>query len=255
MAYADFVTAMMALFLVLWLVTQGDQKLKENLANYFRSPGVFQTTNGGIFDGSNKALSSPVSLTHSEPASQAALYDTAVILKKQLGAGGKLKSFHDQVKVDMVKQGLRIQILDKAEQSSFESGSATLNPTTRHLLDEIAMVICKLPHKIQIGGHTDAYTYPTSHFTNWELSADRANAARRELEAACIDPKRIHRIVGYADTELLDPEHPYAPSNRRISIILLGNENAHPEVLPLTNEEFGIVMGRPKPGSDGNSKF
>ncbi|MEW6736399.1 MAG: flagellar motor protein MotB [Acidobacteriota bacterium] len=215
-AYADFVTAMMALFLVLWLVSQGDHKLKESIANYFRSPGAFTTTEGGIFDGAMNS-STDLSTSLSTQDDRQALYSTAALLRKKFS---KLAE-SDQVKVDITREGLHIQILDKAERVSFQSGSAELTPAAKEILDEIAITICELPNKIQLGGHTDSYTFPDQAYTNWELSAERANAARRELVARCVKPERIGRIIGYADTQPLVPDNPFSPANRRISIMLL----------------------------------
>jgi hypothetical protein len=112
--------------------------------------------------------------------------------------------------------------VDKAERVSFASGSAALTPEAKAILDEIARAICELPNPLLIGGHTDRTLFPSSSdYTNWELSTDRANAARRELQAACVKPEQIKRIVGYADTEPLIPDNPYAENNRRISITVM----------------------------------
>jgi chemotaxis protein MotB len=215
-AYADFVTAMMALFLVLWLVSQGDQKLKQAIANYFRAPGAFETAQGNIFQGKD-GTDNPVSTSMATKDDEEALFNTAALLKKRLS---QLAS-NDQIKIDMTEEGLHIQILDKADQVSFQLGSAQLANSTREILAQIAVTICELPNPIQIGGHTDSYTFPSEGYTNWELSADRANAARRELINNCVNSERIRRIVGYADTMLLVPEDPYAPANRRISIMVM----------------------------------
>ena len=218
-AYADFVTAMMALFLVLWLVSQGDQKLKEQIANYFRSPGVFNTTQGGILGGAqnpNKEINS-----NSIRNDRESLKDAAAQLKEKFSKLSEFAPYNDQVKVEITNEGLIIQIIDKAERVSFESGSAQLTPMASKILTEVAKTICNLPNPIQIGGHTDSHPYPSKLYTNWELSADRANSARRQLEVSCVEPTKIRKIVGYADTKPLIAEDPYAPSNRRISIMLL----------------------------------
>jgi len=203
------------LFLVLWLVSQGDQKLKASIANYFRTPGAFDTARGTILNGS-EGSEVKLDTTMATKDDEKALYSTAALLRKKLS-----QIERDQIKIDITDEGLHIQILDKADHVSFGSGSADLAPATSEILKEIATTICDLPNQIDIGGHTDSYTFPTPGYTNWELSADRANAARRALEADCIKPDRIRRIVGYADTKPLDPGDPYSPSNRRISIMLL----------------------------------
>ena len=219
-AYADFVTAMMALFLVLWLVSQADTKLKQAIANYFRSPGVFSTMQGGILSQAKKVSKEPTNLTSKDD--EQALFSVAQNLRKQFSTRPEFTKSKDQVTIDVTEEGLRIQVIDKADRISFPSGSAELTPEARTVLAEIADDICSLPNKINIGGHTDSYVFGNDKgYTNWELSTDRANAARRILEAACVKPEQIHRIVGFADTDPLVPEDPYSPANRRISITVL----------------------------------
>jgi chemotaxis protein MotB len=219
-AYADFVTAMMALFLVLWLVSQADTKMKQAIASYFRSPGVFDTQAGGILSSPKKISKEPTSLTSKEE--DQALYGLASMLQKKFSTRPQFSKYKDQIKIDMTEQGLRIQILDKAERVSFGSGSSDLTPDAKAILQEIAQAVCLLPNPLLVGGHTDRRSFPPdSTYTNWELSADRANAARRALQAGCVPPEQIRKIVGYADTELLLPEDPYSMANRRISITVL----------------------------------
>ena len=225
-AYADFVTAMMALFLVLWLVSQADTKLKEAIASYFRSPGVFDTVQGGVLSGSKKVSNEPTSGTSKDD--EQALFSVAENLQKKFSTRPEFSKVKDQVKVDVTEEGLRIQIIDKADKVSFTSGSAELNPEATAILTEIAKGVCGLPNKINIGGHTDSYVFPAAKggYTNWELSADRANAARRVLQTVCVKPEQIRRIVGFADTEPMVPNDPFAPANRRISITVLRQMSA-----------------------------
>jgi chemotaxis protein MotB len=219
-AYADFVTAMMALFLVLWLVSQADTKLKQAIAAYFRSPGVFSTMQGGILSGAKKVTKEPGSLTSKDD--EQALFGVAEAMQKQFATRPEFSRYKDQVKIDVTDEGLRIQLIDKADRVSFSSGSAELNVEVQAILAEIATGICSLPNQINIGGHTDSRIFPSDNgYTNWELSTDRANAARRVLESNCVKPEQIHRIVGFADTEPMVPEDPYSPANRRISITVL----------------------------------
>lgn len=231
-AYADFVTAMMALFLVLWLVSQGDQKLKESIANYFRSPGVFKTVQGGLLHGSTKIVDKTTPLSNTEEDQP--LIAAATALREKFAKLPQFAKYKDQIKIEFTKEGLRIEIIDKAEQVSFRSGSAELTPAAKEILREVATAICDLSNLIHIGGHTDAHVYPDgSTYTNWELSSDRANAARRELEADCVKKEQLQRIIGYANTQPLDTNNPFAPANRRISILLLYNrylaQNNEPE--------------------------
>ncbi|MGH9944222.1 MAG: OmpA family protein, partial [Pyrinomonadaceae bacterium] len=151
-----------------------------------------------------------------------ALYSTAELLQKKFQSRPEFSSHKDQIKVDMTDEGLRIQIVDKADRVSFGSASAQVTPEAEAILKEIALGICELPNLLRIGGHTDRHVFPpSSPYTNWELSADRANAARRVLNANCVRPEQISRIVGYADTELINPSDPYSHDNRRISIVVL----------------------------------
>jgi chemotaxis protein MotB len=219
-AYADFVTAMMALFLVLWLVSQADTKVKQAIAQYFRSPGVFATVDGGVLAGPSKLSKEPTLLTSQQD--EQALSGAAALLQKEFSSKPEFSKFRDRVKIQMTEEGLRIDILEKAERVSFDSGSAALSPEAQSFLKEIAAVICSLPNPIIVGGHTDRHLFPpNSTYTNWELSADRANAARRKLEASCDLSSRIRRVMGYADTEPLLPDDPYAPANRRISLVVM----------------------------------
>ncbi len=218
-AYADFVTAMMALFLVLWLLSQADQKLKASVANYFRTAGVFETQAGGILGGPKKVSEDPAPDATVE---QAMLNKVAEELKKRVSSNPELSDFKDRVKISVSEDGLNIQIVDKADRVTFASGSAELSGEGKLLLTEIAKAICPLSNLITIGGHTDQSLFPAgSTYTNWELSADRANAARRALEANCVKPQQVRRVIGYADTELLYPSHPFAAANRRINITVL----------------------------------
>ncbi|HET6975110.1 MAG TPA: flagellar motor protein MotB [Pyrinomonadaceae bacterium] len=219
-AYADFVTAMMALFLVLWLVSQADTKLKQAIASYFRSPGVFDTQAGGVVSGPKKVSKEPTSMTSKDE--EQTLFGLATQLKQKFSTRPEFSKYKDQIHIEMTEQGLQIQILDKAERVSFSSGSSELTPGARSILAEVARGVCELPNPLLIGGHTDRHLFPPdSTYTNWELSADRANAARRELEKSCVKPEQIQRIVGYADTQLLVPDDPYNMANRRISITVM----------------------------------
>lgn len=266
-AYADFVTAMMALFLVLWLVSQADTKLKQAIASYFRSPGVFDTMAGGILSQAKKVSREPENLTSKDD--EQTLFSVAQTLNEQFATRPEFERFRDQVKIEVTEEGLKIQLLDKADRVSFPSGSSELTPEAVSILNEIAQSICSLPNKINIGGHTDSRVFSNEKgYTNWELSADRANAARRILESACVKPDQIRRIVGFADTEPLVPEDPFSPANRRISITVLRiaqpsemNENGSetPAASPPAKSENPAKTGKaepsPKPPESDESKL
>lgn len=219
-AFADFMTAMMALFLVLWLVSQADTKLKQAIAQHFRSPGVFDTMKGGILSQAKKVSREPTSLTSKDD--EQVLFTVAQKLEKSIKSRAELAKYKDQIRIKVTDEGLMIELIDKAERVSFPSGSSDIAPEARMILEEIARGLCEIPNKINIGGHTDSQVFASDNgYTNWELSADRANAARRVLQSICVEPEQINRIVGYADTEPLDPSDKTSPSNRRISIMVL----------------------------------
>ena len=235
-AYADFVTAMMALFLVLWLLSQADQKLKSSVASYFRTAGVFDTQAGGILGGPKNVSQDP---SPDATVEEAMLNQVAEALKKRVSSSPDLAAFKDRVKISVTEEGLSIQIIDKADRVTFASGSAELSAEGKLLLTEIATAICPLSNSISIGGHTDQTSFPAgSTYTNWELSADRANAARRQLEANCVKAEQVRRVIGYADTELLYPNYPFAAANRRINIVVMRRGKAV-ETAPKAIEEKG----------------
>ena len=154
-AYADFVTAMMALFLVLWLVSQADTRVKIAIASYFRAPGVFNTVRGGVLNRGSK-----MSKEQSAQEDENSLMGAAGLLQQKFEKSAEFKSSKDQIKIDITDEGLRIQILDKADRVSFNSGSAELAPEARAILAEIARGICALPNPIFVGGHTDRRKQP-----------------------------------------------------------------------------------------------
>jgi chemotaxis protein MotB len=149
--------------------------------------------------------------------------DTATAISKAFNEDKLLEAFKDQISFEFTDEGLRIQIQDKLKQVLFDSGSAKLKPYTLSILKEIGQELGKLPNHILIGGHTDSMVYPGKTYTNWELSADRANSARRVLEASGIRPGQVQRVTGYADSVPLDNHPPEDPQNRRISIVVLSS--------------------------------
>jgi chemotaxis protein MotB len=150
-----------------------------------------------------------------------AMEETAQAIERVFNEDKLLQAFKDQVSFDFTDEGLRIQIQDKAAQVLFDSGSAKLKPYTLSILKEIARELGKLPNHMAIGGHTDSVQYPGQAYTNWELSADRANTARRVLESSGLKPGQVQRVTGYADTVPLENHDAKDPRNRRISIIVM----------------------------------
>lgn len=209
-AYADFVTAMMALFIVLWLMNTSDA-VKHAVAGYFRDP-----SGRGSEQGSGQA-----GLGDSIPVSK----DDMGKLREKLEAAMKqmpeLAALKDQVRMTVTGEGLRIELLEQEAGTFFESGNAQPTDSGREMLKLLAAELNKLPNKLLIEGHTDARPFSaTNSYSNWELSVDRANAARKLMEAVGLRPHQVDEVRGYADRRLRKPDDPNHPSNRRISIIV-----------------------------------
>ena len=224
-AYADFVTAMMAFFLVMWLVGQS-KDVKAAVAGYFRDPGIFdQAKSDGPIPGGDLTLD-PDGATRDPGASLAeeeriALEETAARIKQRLAELPELKALGRQIEIQITRDGLRIELLDAESQTFFASGSAALAPGTEKVLAVIARELGTLKNSIMIEGHTDSRPYATSDlYSNWELSADRANAARRIMESAGLPETHVKAIRGFADTILRTPGEPFNSRNRRVSIVV-----------------------------------
>ncbi len=221
-AYADFVTAMMALFIVLWILSQ-NQNVKQMVANYFKDPIGF-SKGRNILNGSKAIVPNPP-----DPALHDIHAREIEILKNmgdkilgELSKEATFKNIIEQIKIKFVKEGLEIELLDSSKDLFFNIGTAKLTKEAILLLKRIGNQLAKLPNMIIIEGHTDARPYAggSEGYTNFELSADRANSARRALTSGNLSDKKIDQVRGYADRRLRDPEHPYSFVNRRISIIV-----------------------------------
>lgn len=238
-AYADFVTAMMAFFLLMWLLNSADKNTKAGIAGMFQDPNFFNTERGkeilsnygkGILPGGRGMAPGPdgggtPDAEAAQERERKALQSAADAIQDAFQNDALLQAFKDQVRLDFTDEGLRIQIQDKAARVLFDSGSAKLKPYTLSILQEIARELGKLPNKVVIGGHTDSQQYPGQAYTNWELSTERANAARRVMESAAhgLRPDQIRRVTGYADTMPVEGLDPKDPQNRRISIVVLSS--------------------------------
>jgi len=259
-AYADFVTAMMAFFLLMWLISMTTPEQKQGLADYFAPSNVSRSTSGagGIMggtafdeEGARMPGTKPqVVMTISTPAQpkspelaekeakDAAQMDklmkeksardernfrsAAESIRQAMRENPDLAELSRNVIIDETPEGLRIQIVDQDGRSMFPSGHAEPFERTRKLLDEVAGILIKLPNRVSISGHTDANPVAgRPGYSNWELTADRANATRRILENAGLSNDRIYQVVGKADSEPLFPEDPYMAANRRLSVLLL----------------------------------
>jgi chemotaxis protein MotB len=266
-AYADFVTAMMAFFLVMWLVTAVSRDQRAAIFDYFKNPSmepgkspkpapgmagpggastspinmrggldaprVLQSLAPGIGapvapakppapDATEDLLKARAEVAAAERKQLESLMDD---LRKAIDNSQALEPFKDQLLLDITPEGLRIQIVDKQNRPMFDSGSARLEPYTVAILGELAKYLNTVPNHLSLTGHTDATPYAGgSGRTNWDLSADRANAARRALEAAGLSGDKTARVVGLSSSVLFNKEDPRNPINRRISIIVMTHQ-------------------------------
>jgi chemotaxis protein MotB len=247
-AYADFVTAMMAFFLLMWLLgstTKGDL---QGISEFFRTPlKVAMSGGSGSGDSSSviqgggndllhrngqvkKGETPPEKKTYDLKAAKAAL-ERAESMRLQalksrieatIDANPMLRKYKNQLLLDITSEGLRIQIVDEKNRPMFALAKAELEPYTRDILDVLGMVLNEVPNKIGLSGHTDSTPYSSdAGYSNWELSADRANASRRELVRGGLADDKVLRVVGLGSAAHLDRKDPFNPINRRISIIVM----------------------------------
>lgn len=299
-AYADFVTAMMAFFLLMWLlgstaeddlrgiaegfdeppklaaiggaslgekeissiIPGGGQDLSKSVGNVNRgtTPGKQKPKNdelgirtqGGISsDGIKGDMSTGTGGGPGEGdrrAERGQLLDLKGRIEAIVEASPELRPFKNQILMDVTSEGLRIQIVDEQNRPMFNSASADVLPHMRTLLQAIGRALNDVPNKLSISGHTDSTVFAGGQrgFSNWELSSNRANASRRELVAGGLEPSKVLRVVGLADTVPFDPQDPAAPSNRRISLLVLNKQAEE----AMRNEAMGGVMAPPSPDSD-----
>jgi chemotaxis protein MotB len=252
-AYADFVTAMMAFFMVMWLVASVTKEQRAAMFEYFHNPSMEQGHSlkaapghegpGGastslikLGGGVNAPKTAPESRApvgpnvnvpdrgaKAEAKEREQLESLLEELRKAIALGQVLEPFKDQLLLDITPEGLRIQIVDKQNRPMFDTGSSALKDYSTRILVELAQYLNGVPNRISLSGHTDASPYAgtTKLYTNWELSADRANAARRALIAGGLDEHKIARVVGLASSVLFVKDEPLNPINRRISIIVM----------------------------------
>jgi len=258
-AYADFVTAMMAFFMVMWLVATMPQEQLGGISEYFRNPSIVEGRAaamapgaigpGGagdapvqIFDAVKPPEGDPGEGTTPDPAQggvtpmtdeqieaeareieKRRLEELMEDLKQAIDHSASLSAFKEQLLLDITPEGLRIQIVDQRNRPMFDTGSFRLQSYTIDILHELAPYLEGVPNRLSITGHTDATAFGggDAGYTNWELSADRANAARRALITGGVSSEKMARVVGVASTVLFDKENPNNPINRRISIIVM----------------------------------
>ena len=258
-AYADFVTAMMAFFLLMWLINTSSPEQKRGIADYFAPASVSASTSGmgGILGGtalgkdgamqkgsvpifeqptpvsaetssSNRDAQDSASQSDSQEVAEAAMAqrETAefqqaeMSLRQALQDMPELAELSRNIIVDQTPEGLRIQLVDQEGRPMFDPGSAEPNDRARIILKAAAQIVQALPNRIIISGHTDAAPNPNPNSSNWELSANRANGARRVIEQSGLGEDRISQIVGKAGSDPLFPDDPYQAANRRIAIVL-----------------------------------
>ncbi|MBD3670885.1 MAG: flagellar motor protein MotB [Gammaproteobacteria bacterium] len=244
-AYADFVTAMMALFLLLWILETTTMEERKAISDIFDNPSIIAGPGGastaiidlgGAMDapkgeGGEMKSRNPQQKPSDEEIMEEAreikqFEELKLILEETIDSNPVLKEFDDQILIDITEEGLRVQIVDQDKRPMFDSGSARLKPYSEEVLHELAKVIDELPNPISISGHTDASRVyeQDGRYTNWELSSDRANAARYELIEGGYSRRKIAEVKGLADSAPMDSSQPMSPINRRISIIILNKK-------------------------------
>jgi chemotaxis protein MotB len=228
-AYADFVTAMLAMFIVLWILSSGED-VKQAVAGYFQDPSAYMESvrsGAGILSGGQSLVPTPPTIEDAlRQAQQNRLLRMGQEILSKLEDSRYAEIFLDQIVFEIVDEGLRIELLETSESFFFDIGTAQLKPDAEEVLKTMAAEIGKLPNKVIIEGHTDSRQYSTVRgYTNYELSADRANSARRVLATTGLRDQQIRQIRGYADNHLRNPNDPYDVTNRRISIIITYIDN------------------------------
>ncbi len=252
-AYADFVTAMMAFFLLMWLLGSTSKAKLQGIAEYFQTPLKIALSGGeGSGDSSSIIKGGGTDLTRSlgqvkkgdvestrsinldasrakkqmEQQEAMRLQDIKAKLDKAVASNPKMQQFKKQMKIDITSDGLRIQIIDDKNRPMFDSGGAVMKYYTRDILREIGKTLNEVPNRISLSGHTDAVPYAggDAGYSNWELSADRANASRRELVAGGLEDGKVLRVVGLGSAIPFDKDDPNASVNRRISIIVMNKK-------------------------------
>ena len=282
-AYADFVTAMMAFFLLMWLLgstASGDLK---GIADYFLNPlkvGMSGGTGAGdatsILKGGGKDLSSSsgqvkdgeVQAKKKAPAlkearaeelrkefekrERATLKELKQSIEKLIEGNAMLRQFKNQMLIDVTPEGLRIQIIDEKNRPMFDTSSAELKPYSKVILREIGKALNAVPNKVSFSGHTDAAQFGGGEkgFSNWELSANRANASRREMIAGGMDENKVLRVVGLSSTVLFDKNDPLSSANRRINIVVLNKRTEEAMLQEDGNATVDVDNDAPTEASD-----
>ena len=243
-AYADFVTALMSLFIVLWLMSQSEQ-VKKAVAGYFNDPRGTASLLGTTMSGSGQTVVSDQDRRRLEQ-----LKDR---LENEIQSKPELRPLAKQIEIKITPEGLRIELVEGKDATFYKSGSAQLSDKGQELMGLLAAELKTLPNNLLIEGHTDATQYSTNaNYSNWELSADRANSARRLLQQDGVRRNQVTQVRGYADQLLRVKNNPYDPSNRRVTILVSNGPNAPaPDSLPNVEVVDG-GPGSPAPAASTN---
>jgi len=255
-AYADFVTAMMAFFLLMWLLGSTAKGDLQGISEYFKTPlkvalmgGSGSGDSSSVIKGGGKDLTKSTGQvkegelpTEKKIINLKAATEELLKLEKNkeieklkelkksienaINSNAKLEQFKSQILLDITSEGLRVQIVDEKNRPMFKIGKAELEPYTKEILQEIGKTLNQMPNKVSLSGHTDAQPYSSDRkgFSNWDLSADRANSSRRELISGGLSEDKVVRVVGLSSAVLFDKSDPFNPINRRISIIVLNKK-------------------------------
>ena len=212
-AYADFVTALMALFIVLWMMNSGS-RVKQSVSGYFRDPLGYSRKLGAGGANSGEGLA----------ISQKNVRSVQTQIEAALRQMPEFQRIRNNILFSVTGEGLRIDLMENEQGMFFVTGNPTPTPAGEHLLDVLAQELSKMPNQLVIEGHTDARPFknstPSSRYSNWELAADRANAARRLLHSYGVLPDQVVEMRGFAAQRLLDPKNPENPRNRRVSLVV-----------------------------------
>jgi len=243
-AFADFMTAMMSFFLVMWLVSQ-NESTKEAIAAYFRDPGIFETTAGSLMKGGNNSLDGTPTISKPlfEEAQRRAMAQAGENIREQIAKQGGLHGLDKQVSIQLTKEGLRIELLDSDVSTFFDSGSSSVKSETERMLQLIATELGRLKMPVIVEGHTDGHPFVGGRsYSNWDLSADRANAARRVMQAAGLNPDQVRSVRGYADRQLRIADNPLDARNRRVSVVVpIETDPGQPAAETKPNAKAGLI--------------
>ena len=248
LAYADFVTAMMAFFLLMWLLGSTNEETRRGISEYFQDPYEASLIDKGLVPTLDEIAPTEID-QQAEKNDQLQLEMLKEKIQDMIDENSKLSEVKDQIKLETTPEGLRVQIIDNQNMPMFKLASSETEPQIRLILRALAPVINKLPNKITINGHTDARPFPANRkgYSNWELSSDRANAARYELNQGGLAEEKVLRVTGLSDSIPYNPANPDDPMNRRISIIVMNKKTEQHIVQEVGNKSAATVNNTAPP--------